>query len=382
MKFIQYLRISWLYLLVLCGFQAYSQNTVTSGFYKHFQGKLDASMNITLDLLSHNGTVSGYYYYSFPEPGKPSTLHYGKTIAVRGTISNGKISFTELNNPESQFSGSLVNDNEISGFWQKSLIDKAVPFRVEENYSNGSIPLSCYAVKDEQLLFNGKNADKASPRAKIEINILFPLAGQDGQTNDSLKQLISKLLLKNNKEIISPMKFLGKLKNDYFDSYIKSSEGIADVSNAKSFNREKNINMQVAYNENQLLSIVLKKFAKTGNSPGMEMDKYFVFSSALNRQLSINDIITENGLPLLDGLLNTKLRKLNGVKPGESLKDAGFFTEEISHNNNFYINNDGIGFLYNIYEIAPGSMGTTALFVSFRELDKSILKPGILPYPR
>jgi hypothetical protein len=380
MRFLFHLKIFWLNLLILYGIQANSQNSTTADFYKHFQGKLDTTMNITLDLLSHNGTISGFYYYSFPEPGAPSTLHYGKTIAVKGTISKGKISFTELNNPESKFSGNLENNNKISGFWQKSSKDKAIPFSIEENNSNGSIPLTCYALKDEHLLFKGENAGKTSPRAKFEINILLPPPGQKSQVNDSLSIFISKLLLKNNMDIGSPMGFLQKLKNNYFDSYIKSSEGIADISNTESFNREKNISMQVAYNENQLLSIILRKFAKTGNSPGMEMDKYFVFSSALNRQLSINDIISENGLPQLDELLNKKLRKLNGIKPDESLKDAGFFTEEINHNNNFYINNDGIGFLYNIYEIAPGSLGTTALFISFGELDKSMVEYGILPH--
>jgi hypothetical protein len=235
-------------------------------------------------------------------------------------------------------------------------------------------------LKDEHLLFKGNNANKTSPRAEIEINILFPRAGEDGQTNDSLKKIISKHLSKEKKEIGSPIKFMQKLKNNYFDSYIKSSEGIADVSNTESFNRKKIINMQVAYNENQLLSIIIKKFAKAGNSSGMEMDKYFVFSSVLNRQILMEDIITEEGLFRIDELLNIKLRKLNGIKPDESLTEAGFFIDTIKYNNNFYINNDGIGFLYNIYEIAPGSLGTISLFISYKELNKDMVRPGILQH--
>ena len=112
----------------------------------------------------------------------------------------------------------------------------------------------------------------------------------------------------------------------------------------------------------------------------MEMLKYFVFSSKLNREIQIEDIMTDDGLLIIDDLLNKKLRKLNGIQSGENLMDAGFFSETIEHNNNFYINNDGIGFLYNIYEIAPRSFGTTALFISFKELDKGSVKPGVIPY--
>ncbi len=73
-------------------------------------------MNLTLDLLSHNGTISGYYYYSFAEPGSPSITHYGKTISISGTIDKNNINFKEFNNTESQFSGTMENDETISGF--------------------------------------------------------------------------------------------------------------------------------------------------------------------------------------------------------------------------------------------------------------------------
>ena len=367
-------------ILLFVGFQAFSQNQGSNDFYKHFTGKLDSTMNLTLDLLSNNGIVNGYYYYSFPEPGSTTEMHYGKTISISGTISKESINFREFNNTESQFSGTLENDNKISGLWQKSAKDKTVPFFLEENYSNGSIPLSCYAISDEHLLISGDGAKKTSPRAKIHINILYPVQGQKSALNDSLKKLISRYLNKKNKIIESPKQFIKDLKNSYFDSYIKSSEGIADISNTESFNREKNITMHVAYNENQLLSIILRKFAKTGNSSGIEMSKYIVFSSELSRQLLLEDFITEEGFSQLDDLLNNKLRKLNGIKPEESLTDAGFFSETIKHNNNFYINNDGIGFLYNVYEIAPGTSGTTSLFISFKELNEGMVKPGIIPH--
>ncbi len=115
-------------ILLFVGFQAFSQNHGSNDFYKHFTGKLDSTMNLTLDLLSHNGIVNGYYYYSFPEPGSTTEMHYGKTISISGTISKESINFREFNNTESQFSGTLENDNKISGLWQKSAKDKTVPF--------------------------------------------------------------------------------------------------------------------------------------------------------------------------------------------------------------------------------------------------------------
>ena len=58
----------------------------------------------------------------------------------------------------------------------------------------------------------------------------------------------------------------------------------------------------------------------------------------------------------------------------ENLAESGFLVDTISHTENFYVNNDGIGFFYNVYEIAAYATGSTELFCTFYDL-KKILRP-------
>jgi len=88
----------------------------------------------------------------------------------------------------------------------------------------------------------------------------------------------------------------------------------------------------------------------------------------------MQDFFVEGYEERLNAMLNKKLRKLNGIKDDEKLKDAGFFIDYVEYNDNFYINNDGIGFFYNVYEIAAYATGTTELFCTFREVKELLNK--------
>ena len=89
----------------------------------------------------------------------------------------------------------------------------------------------------------------------------------------------------------------------------------------------------------------------------------------------IKHIFKENAKDEIDNILDLKLRKLNGLNSEESLREAGFFVDKMEWSENFFINNQGIGFFYNVYEIAPYASGTTELFIPFTEITE-FLKPN------
>ncbi|HEY9114603.1 MAG TPA: RsiV family protein, partial [Bacteroidales bacterium] len=53
--------------------------------------------------------------------------------------------------------------------------------------------------------------------------------------------------------------------------------------------------------------------------------------------------------------------------------------DSISPNRNIYVNGNGIGFLYNSYEIAPYSTGATNVFLEFSQI-KDLLRRGTPVY--
>ncbi len=67
----------------------------------------------------------------------------------------------------------------------------------------------------------------------------------------------------------------------------------------------------------------------------------------------------------------------NNVTSPDSLLNMGFFNiDEIAPNNNFWMNEEGIHYAYNQYEIAPYSMGVIDIFIPYGELEEILIPDG------
>jgi len=353
--------------LLLCNY-LFAQDVATTSFYKHYTGNLDSTMKITVDLLSQKGKVTGYYYYNFPEPGTDTIYHYGKTIPIEGSISNNSIVINDFKQNISKFKGSFDSLDKISGTWYKKPNAKSIPFELAEDYSNGSLALSCYTLSDQHFLLQGNGSKKNSPKAEINITLLYPDISIGDTFRDTIDLIITEILLREPMLVTSPNKILEDIRFDFINSYIRATEGIEDLSSTASFNWEKNITMDVRYNENNILSLKIEKYAYTGGAHGIFITEYITFNLRQKKRLYLEDIFKENFNDELNSILDKKLREMNGIKAEENLTESGFFVDKIESTDNFYINNDGIGFFYNVYSIAPYSTGATELFIQFDEL--------------
>jgi hypothetical protein len=362
-------KIFWLFVFsIIAATNAAAQKNNSTSFYRHFTGKLDTSMHITLDLLSQNGKISGFYYYYFPEPGNNKVFRYGKTIPVQGNIDGNVVGLTEFSTEGSSFNGVFNSKNKITGTWQRNPDEKSIPFSVTEDYSGGSLPFSYFTLSGTRYLNKGEHAQKNSPKARISLVLLYPDLPHKNPLKDSLDFLITKYLHVDTVPFKNPELLLENITFDFFDSYYRATDGIEDISKTSSFNWEKNITMEVYYNENNIVSLKIEKYAFTGGAHGINITQFIVCDLKQQKLIDLKDIMKENYKVQLDNILNEKLRKMNGIKPDENLKESGFFADRIESSENFYINRDGIGFYYNIYHIAPFSAGTTELFLTYNEL--------------
>ncbi len=364
-----------LILFVAFTMHATAQKSCGTSFYRHFTGKLDTLMRITLDLFFEEGKVTGSYYYYFPEPGNNKAYYYGKTIPVHGFMDGDKFTLTEFAEGGSRFNCILANKTKITGTWQQKESAKMIPFSFTEDYSNGSLPFTCYSLKSKSYLKKGRSAEKNSPKAEIKLMLLYPDLPDNNPLKDSLDFFITKYLYADTVPFKNPELLLETIASEFFDSYHEAFDGVKINDGDESFNWEEIVSMDICYNERNIVSLKVDKYAYTGGAHGIMISQYIVCDLNQNRHLMLKDIMQENYESSLNVLLNAKVRKLNGIKPEENLKESGFFDEQIGTSENFYINKDGIGFYYNLYHIAPYSAGTTEIFLTFNEL-KEILDPN------
>lgn len=371
----RFLNYTLLFCLAIITVSVSSQPMPSQSFYKHLTGTLDTTMQLTVDLFSHNGDISGYYYYYFSEPGNEHILHYGKSIPVKGTITGSEIILNEFSGNSSTFKGFIDSENKISGKWVRKEYEEPISFKIQEDYSKGSLPFIYYSQTYQENLNIETSVPNYKPAAKINLVLLYPDLKNGNPLKDTLDFFITQFLINSKESISSPKLLLDNISDDFFASYFTATEGIKDISSSASLNWEKNLSMDIRHNENNIVSIKFEKYAYTGGAHGISITEYAVCDLAKKKKLTLMNIFKENAKGEVDQILDTKLRKLNGLNSEESLREAGFFVDKVEWSDNFFINNQGIGFFYNVYEIAPYASGITELFIPFIEI-KDLLVPN------
>jgi hypothetical protein len=360
---------------ILLATPCFSQPALPGVFYRHYTGILDTTMNLTFDLFSFNGKIDGYYYYGFQLPGTEGEYHYGKTIPVTGFIEGVHFNIQESINPNSRFVGTFDDNGTLTGKWVRQVYQKEIPFILNSNNSDGSIPLKAFHLIREKPAVTVSNRNEDVPKAIIEILILYPEKISDTRIKTAIDQQITRFMFNDPQPVKSVELLMENIVFDFFESYHRYADGIDNIIELPSFNWKKTLSMEVIYNSNHLLSLRLRKHAYSGNSQGISIRENHVFDIQSGKQLELKDFLSAGFESQLNQILDNKFRSLNGLKKDESLRPAGFLIDQVEYSGNFYINNDGIGFYYNVYEVAPGATGTTELFIPFFEL-KPILKPG------
>lgn len=101
----------------------------------------------------------------------------------------------------------------------------------------------------------------------------------------------------------------------------------------------------------------------------------------LNRLVTLTeeDLFIPGYYNRLSEAIIDRLMKKYGVKTAEALNSVGFLSyEDIAPNNNFWLNDEGIHYAYNAYEIAPYAMGVIKVTIPYSQLSDILLPDGII----
>lgn len=341
---------------------------VSNNYYKRLEGKIGENINVTANIVRLFDNVSGNYIYYYLEG--ENNLYYGKTVDLSGKAEkNDSVFLKEFGSKEYTFKG-LIDDGHYDGKWNTG-DNKPLNFNMKEYYPNGSLPFEVYYLNSETRL---DKEQKDSPTAQIELTLIFP--GEkyfQPVIIDSVENIIMDSYFGKGFILSKPQQMLEDFENEYFTNYRKQAENRMKGSSTNSFNYQKQVNMSIVYNSNFLLCIEYLRYAYAGGAHGMSNLSYDIINLDKGTKLTYEDIFEHDSDSLLSIILTKQLRQNYKIPEEISLKEAGFFVESVKPSKNLFINGEGIGFVYNSYEIAPYSRGATTILISFEKL-KNIIK--------
>jgi len=167
-----------------------------------------------------------------------------------------------------------------------------------------------------------------------------------------------------------------ELVNSFFDEYRQFKTDVQDSYQQWYIER----NGTVKFFNNDFISLTFSEQTYLGGAHPNSYTMFAVLDLKSGNHITLEDIFIDGYKPILNGIAEKEFRKLKEIGKRESLDEAGFWFDDdrFSINDNFAINDDGLIFYYNNYEITAYANGPTELVIPLAKISELIKEGGIL----
>lgn len=240
-------------------------------------------------------------------------------------------------------------------------------------------------VVEKQIPLLHEN-DTTLPFADLKIEFIFPEKFGKKEDLSRLQQIFVGTFFGDSKyDTLSPQQAIDKYIEDYTNEYqALSNTFYEEKARLKGempqwywYSMYKT--NEIMFQNDSLLAYSVENSDYTGGAHGSFNLIYTNID--LNRVVTLSEedlFVPDYYRPLTEKIINSLMRKYNVSEP-EALLEQGFFTiDDIMPNNNFYLNEEGINYAFNQYEIAPYSMGVINVTVPYSELEDILIPNGII----
>ncbi len=139
--------------------------------------------------------------------------------------------------------------------------------------------------------------------------------------------------------------------------------------------------VSILYQSSPIVSIKSDLSFFTGGLHPQYAASFASYDATTGAKIRLDDVMVPGYGPRLTRIAENEFRAQRGIKPGMTLREAGYIffkNDTFALNDNYWFGPYGLSFLYSPYEIAPYSMGTTELLVPYRRIRELIRLDGLL----
>ncbi|MDR2962177.1 MAG: RsiV family protein [Bacteroidales bacterium] len=195
------------------------------------------------------------------------------------------------------------------------------------------------------------------PVRSINISFETPIAGSNTALQQIREQIISAVFGFPTDSIVTDSTLLVALLFD-LDS-VPAPDSLAT-------NFEYSATGTVIFNNEKILSYEVSSYSYSGGAHGTDWVQYLVFDLKTGNRLAENDVFKGDYETVLTQFFIAQLASEDGFE--------NFEKENIRPNNNFFMDDKGVTYVFNRYEIACGACGGPfKIFIPFSEI-QGILK--------
>ena len=241
-------------------------------------------------------------------------------------------------------------------------------------------------IKFDSIMVNEKYhilGDSTNPYCLLESAFIFPADYKDKEILDKLNRHFINSFFGEDTTSVTPKEAIDRYIEKYITDYkelesdfISETEITGEKPSQESwFAYYEMSSNEILYNKCNLLSYTISVEYYTGGAHGGHGYNNYVLSLNTGEELDETNIFIENYHDSLAQIIVYTLASDNELAAPEDLESLGYFNiEEIFPNNNFFVDENGITFTYNEYEIAAYFVGRIDVFLPYEKIRHLIRK--------
>ena len=240
--------------------------------------------------------------------------------------------------------------------------------KVKEN----DIRFDTMALKES---YHIKNIE-TNPGCSLQINFVFPVEYQNQQVLKAVQQQFVRAFLGDDYMQFSPREAVNQYAENYLNDFKKRETDFeSDVEehgsepNDEWYSSYEILSDSIYYNQNDLLSMVVSKEYDTGGAHNAHHYTNRVIDLKTGERVTEAAVFIEDYQDDLAKIIVDAIALYNNVDKASDLENIGFFNvNEIYPNKNFYVDEVGITYTFNEYEIAAYVVGATSVRIPYEKI--------------
>ncbi|MDR1407325.1 MAG: DUF3298 and DUF4163 domain-containing protein [Tannerella sp.] len=228
---------------------------------------------------------------------------------------------------------------------------------------------------------------ETNPRCSLQIKFAYPVASENKELSTKLQQQFIASFFDDAYIYMSPQEAAARYAEDYLRNFEKEGREFMNEMENHDMPQEEvefhenylSIGNDVVYNRNGLLSFVVNTSYYAGGAHGGHIMTNHVLDIKTGQRIQEKDIFVDKYRDELARILVDEIVKANELKDAADLETIGFFdVSEIIPNGNFYVDETGIVYTFNEYEVAAYAVGAVIVPVPYEKIRHLLLRESPL----
>ncbi len=157
-----------------------------------------------------------------------------------------------------------------------------------------------------------------------------------------------------------------QLIKEYLDEYKKFKREFPDSWQQWEVERT----AEIVFQDENILAADIHEYSFLGGAHPNSYLNFYNFNLSTGELIKLSDLFIDGYETELNKVAESIFRKEKGISRNVDMSKSGYWFKDnkFSVNNNFLLNDEGILFYYNSYEIAPYAVGPTRIFIPYENI--------------